>query len=130
MKNYLCVSVKIIIIQHLFHLGSSYLQVRIKSYYIIIIRASDLKREMMNSFKLLAQWTETRAFSINYEKIFLISPQERFDFFAANRIGGIFQTKNKEKRGRCFTIVYHERDASLDLMNSLDADGRGGMEVI
>lgn len=62
----------------------------------------NFKREIV-SFKLLAQWTETRAFFINYEKIFLILPQERFDSCAANRTGGISQTKNKEK-----TAVFYD----------------------
>jgi len=53
-----------------------------------------------------------------------------FRLFRCKLDQGISQTKNKEKRGSCFTIVYRERDASLDLMNSLDADVRGGMEAI
>lgn len=84
----------------------------------------------MISLKFLVQreTAEAHEFSIKYEKIFLISPQERFFRHEPDR--DISQTKNKEKHGSCFTIVYRQRDASLDLMNSLDADGRRGMEAI
>jgi len=72
---------------------------------------------------------ETHEFSIKRENIFNFATR-MFRPFCCKLNRDVSQTKNKEKCGSCFTIVYRERDASLDLMNSLDADGKGEMEAI